>query len=74
MAIYTVTPGDTVDTIAGSYGISADDLIYDNQLVYPYALAVGQSLFIPGSAAASGKPSIQANGYAYTYISNWVLD
>ncbi len=73
MAIYTVTSGDTVDTIADSYGISADDLIYDNQLVYPYALAVGQSLFIPGSAAASGKPSIQANGYAYTYISNWVL-
>ena len=45
MAIYTVTSGDTVDTIADSYGISADDLIYDNQLVYPYALAVGHKIY-----------------------------
>ena len=73
MAIYTVLPGDTVDAIAAAYGIPADDLIYDNQIVYPYALAVGQSLFIPDGTAPSGKPSIQANGYAYTYISNWVL-
>lgn len=73
MTIYTVATGDTVDTIATSFGVSADDLIYDNQLVYPYALAVGQSLFIAQNPAPAHKPSIQANGYAYTYISNWVL-
>ncbi len=73
MAIYTVAPGDTVDTIAASYGISAESVIDDNQLIYPYALAVGQSLFIADGSVPSGKPYIQANGYAYTYISNWVL-
>ena len=63
MAIYTVAPGDTVDTIAASYGISAESVIYDNQLIYPYALAVGQSLFIADGSVPSGKPYIQANGY-----------
>lgn len=73
MAVYTVAPGDTVDAIAASYGVSPESVIYDNQLIYPYALAIGQSLFIADTPASSGKPSIQTNGYAYTYISRWVL-
>ena len=74
MAIYTVTAGDTVDTIADSYGVAADSIIYDNQLIYPYALTIGQALFITDDPIPSGKPGIQTNGYAYTYISNWVLN
>ena len=46
MDIYVVRPGDTVGGIASYYGINVSQIIYDNQLVYPYALAVGQALFI----------------------------
>lgn len=81
MDIYVVTPGDTVDSIAGTFGTSADSIISDNQLVYPYALAVGQALLItypgeiplPAGDSAFPKPPVQSGGYAYTYISPWVL-
>lgn len=74
MEIYVVSSGDTVDSIADAFGVSADSVIYDNQLVYPYALAIGQALLItfPGEVS-SDKPSIHSGGYAYTYISPWVL-
>lgn len=82
-------PGDSVDTIADSQNVSAQAIIYDNQLAYPYALAVGQALLLPGSAAsneenASGssgtdsssaaKYPAYAGGYAYPFISRWVLE
>ena len=47
MQIHVVTEGETVDTIAQAYGVPADILIFDNQLVYPYKLAIGQALYIP---------------------------
>lgn len=74
MEIYVVRPGDTVDTIAVSYGISPESVIYNNQLLYPYALAVGQALLL---SVPSGSPSSYAaytNGYAYPFINNDVLD
>lgn len=76
MDIYVVTPGDTVDRIAASYGVSPESIIENNQLVYPYALAIGQALLItfPGEIDISSKPSVQIGGYAYTYISPWVLE
>lgn len=76
MDIYVVTSGDTVDRIAAEFGVSADSVIYDNQLIYPYALSVGQALLItyPGEIHTSLKPNIQAGGYAYTFISPWVLE
>lgn len=37
MQIYVVKQGDTVDTIAGEYGVSVEDIIYDNQIPYPTA-------------------------------------
>lgn len=82
MDIHVVSPGDTVDSIAMTFGTSADSIIYNNQLVYPYALAVGQALLItypgeiptPTETGSFPKPSIQSGGYAYTYISPWVLD
>lgn len=74
MEIYVVSSGDTVDSIADAFGVSVDSVIYDNQLVYPYALAIGQALLItfPGETSPA-KPSIRSGGYAYTYISPWVL-
>ena len=52
MTIYTVKPGDTIDTIAAAYGINVDTIIYNNQLSYPYRLAVGQALLL--STGTSG--------------------
>ena len=66
MEIYVVKSGDTVDSIAESHGISVSSLIYDNQLVYPYPLALGQALLL---SAGDPSPSYPAwvNGYAYPF-------
>ena len=73
MEIYVVKSGDTIDSIA--LGLEADvrQLIYDNQLVYPYELAVGQALFVAGERRNATR-SVSAGGYAYPFISPWVLE
>lgn len=73
MEIYVVKSGDTVDSIAERYGIAVSSVIYDNQLTYPYPLALGQALLI--SAGASAEPTYPAwvNGYAYPFIQREVL-
>ena len=58
MEIYVVKSGDTVDSIAESHGIPVSSVIYNNQLVYPYALAVGQALLL--SSEESIPPSYPA--------------
>ena len=75
MQIYVVKQGDTVDTIAGEYGVSVEDIIYDNQIPYPYRLAVGMALLlrITGEEGA-GRYDAYVNGYAYPFISNYVLN
>ncbi len=74
MEIYVVKPGDTVDSIAESHGIPVASVIYDNQLVYPYPLALGQALLL--SSGETSAPSYPAwvNGYAYPFIRQNVLD
>lgn len=47
MQIYVVTPGDTIDRIAGFYGVSVEEISYANQIPYPFSLAVGEALLIP---------------------------
>lgn len=76
MEIYTVRPGDTVDAIADAYGISAQSIIYDNQLPYPYPLAVGQALLLSTEPSPGQNEKYQAftGGYAYPFISRWVLE
>lgn len=71
MEIYIVVPGDTIDAIAAKTGSDVEMIIYANQLVYPYSLAIGQALFIPSENEA--WRGIRTNGYAYTYIDSWVL-
>lgn len=74
MEIYVVKPGDTVDTIAANHGISVDALIYYNQIPYPYKLTVGLALLITnGASPNAGKRTITVNGYAYPFISPYVL-
>ncbi len=72
MEIYVVQPGDTVNAIAASYNIDAEQIIYDNQLLYPYELAVGQALFI-GIGERQPDKTISVSGYAYPFIRPWVL-
>ena len=59
MDIYVVKQGDNVDYIAAATGVSAEQIIRQNQLVYPYELAVGQALFIEKPAnMTEGKQKI----------------
>lgn len=73
MEIYVVQPRDTIDIIASTYGVSADILIYDNQLIYPYELAIGQALLIR-NGQRERTMEIVSNGYAYPFINRWVLN
>lgn len=83
MVIYTVRSGDTLDDIAARYNISAEDIAYANQIPYPYALAVGNSLLLSeasytitddGILVVSSNRSAYSGGYAYPFISRWVLE
>ncbi len=73
MEIYAVQPGDTVDGIAEQFGVSTQQIIQDNQLIYPYELAVGQALLIIQGERAPAR-SVSVSGYAYPFISPWVLE
>ena len=54
MNIYTVQEGDNVDAIAQENGIPVETLVWANQIEYPYRLAVGQALFLPGESTGTG--------------------
>lgn len=74
MDIYLVKQGDTVDLIASYYNIPVSTIIYDNQLIYPYALAIGQALLInTGETSNAFYPAV-VGGYAYPYIRESVLE
>ena len=74
MSIYVVQPGDNVDGISFEYGVLPSVVTEDNQLVYPYTLAVGQALFIRDGMTGGTGREIRSNGYAYPFISPWVLE
>ncbi|MDE6405866.1 MAG: LysM peptidoglycan-binding domain-containing protein, partial [Lachnospiraceae bacterium] len=74
MEIYVVQSGDTVDSIAQSHGISVSSVIYNNQLAYPYPLAVGQALLLSSGETAAPSYPAWVNGYAYPFIQKNVLD
>lgn len=73
MEIYVVKAGDTVDSIAESYGVAVSSVIYDNQLTYPYPLALGQALLISTGEISESSYPAWVNGYAYPYIQQNVL-
>ena len=73
MSIYVVSPGDTVDMIANQNALDVNQIILDNQLVYPYELAVGQALYLQEGRRDATR-SIAVSGYAYPFISQWVLE
>ena len=73
MEIYVVRPGDSVDSIAEMLGVNVEQLIYDNQLEYPYGLAVGQALLI-NRFVRNATRAVSVSGYAYPFISPMVLE
>lgn len=76
MDIYVVKAGDTVDSIAAAFSISVEALIYYNQIPYPYKLAIGQALLITDEYTQADNAAhrmITVNGYAYPFISPYVL-
>ncbi len=73
MDIYVVRRGDSVDSIAASLSANVEQIIFDNQLIYPYELAVGQALLIDGNVR-NAQSVISVSGYAYPFISPWVLE
>lgn len=74
MQIHVVTAGDTVYSIASTYQIPADTIIYNNQLIYPYTLVIGQALLLSVPSASAPEPVVVTNGYAYPFINTWVLN
>jgi spore germination protein len=46
MDIHVVQFGETIDTIAEQYGVSAQKIISDNELINPYRLVIGQTIVI----------------------------
>lgn len=73
MQIYVVREGDSLDSIAAAFAVSAADIAYDNQIPEPYRLAVGQALLVPAEGEARQKREVRVNGYAYPYIRDEVL-
>ena len=74
MEIYVVQAGDTLSRIARLFHVDIFDIIYANQLVEPYALAIGQALLIPSGIPSFASVPLRTNGYAYPFISPWVLN
>lgn len=72
MEIYVVKPGDTIDAIAAATGTPLSSILYNNQLTYPYRLAVGEALLISYEGEAE-RQAIFTNGYAYPHINQDTL-
>ena len=73
MEIYVVKAGDNVDSIGAAFGVNVEQIIFDNQLEYPYKLAIGQALLI-NEYDRNAQRAISVSGYAYPFISPWVLE
>ena len=71
--IYVVQPGDTVDSIAELYTVDVWTIVNNNQILYPYELAIGQALFID-LGTREPERGIRSTGYAYPFIDKWILE
>lgn len=58
MQIAVVKEGDSVDSIASTFQIPVERFIEDNQIEYPYRLAVGQALLIREQGEVEVKPTL----------------
>ena len=72
--IYVVRPGDTLYELAERYGISADQIAYDNQIQNRRALVPGEALLLRG-VEPEPEPvrQMEVSGYAYAFIEQGIL-
>jgi LysM repeat protein len=54
--VYTMTRGDTLNSIANRYGVNVQDLIEINQIEHSDQIRMGQQLRIPLGAGAAPRP------------------
>ncbi|MDR2807426.1 MAG: M23 family metallopeptidase [Spirochaetaceae bacterium] len=54
--VYVVKKGDTVFSIAKSFAVAIDKLMYDNNITDPQRLKIGQSLVIPSTSVLKALP------------------
>jgi len=59
--IYRVQKGDTLSSIASSYGTSWKELAEDNHLSNPHRLTVGQEIRIPGTLSRTSDPIVYSD-------------
>lgn len=73
--IYIVQPGNTLYSIALAYGVTQEQLAYDNQIANGQPLVVGQALYILTEEERTGNaaPAKRFFGYAYPFIQDAVL-
>ena len=57
-----VRPGDTAESIAKEQNAPLSAIADLNQLEYPYRLAEGQALLIPGGSSDRQKPPLWTGG------------
>lgn len=74
MEIYIVQPGDTVDSIAAEQDVPVDTILHNNQIPYPYRLALGQALLLSMGEPEEDRRAVVTGGYAYPFISPYVLE
>lgn len=67
MEIYVVRPGDSLTSIAESFGLRARTLSAVNEIPLSQGLVVGQTVVIP-SEERTPLRSITVSGYAYPFI------
>lgn len=72
MNIVVVKSGDTISSIAKSYNISVEELIFSNKLLNPDNLVIGQTIVIPKNTTKIGN--IAVNGYLYPNINRNILN
>ncbi len=73
MEIYVVSAGDTLTSIAESYGFSAESLSEANGISLDTPLVVGQTVVIP-TASDAPKYTASVYGYAYPFINRGTLN
>jgi len=62
-----------VDSIAALERVTAEEIIWANQIEYPYRLAVGQSLYIPKGETGARDRQLYSFGYVYPFVQEDVL-
>lgn len=72
MTIHVIRPGDNIYAVAQRYGVPPQQIIDENEITSPQSLAVGEAIVIP--TPPEKRRAIDVNGYAYPFISSYVLN